>query len=170
MVIEVRVPSIVILVGISGAGKSTFAKKWFAPTEILSSDHCRALIADDENDQSATLGAFSLLMKIARLRLNQRKLCVVDATNTTPYERLKFLRLANEFECPASAIVFRTELATCLERTWTRCDRDIQESAVIRQHKALMAHLPSLPLEGFAPIWYLREDVVAAGGIEVRRT
>jgi predicted kinase len=108
-------------------------------------------------------------MKIARLRLKHGKLCIIDATNTTPYERAKFVRLGNEFECSVSAIVFRTELATCLERTWTRRDRDIREPAVIRQHRALMAHLPALPLEGFAPIWYLREDVIAAG-IEVKRS
>jgi predicted kinase len=169
MVIEVRVPSIVILVGISGAGKSTFAANWFAQTEVLSSDRCRALVADNENDQSATFDAFTLLMKIARLRLKHRKLCVIDATNVTPHERLKFVRLANEHECPVSAIVFRTELATCLERTWMRRDRDIQEPAVIRQHQELMAHLPVLPLEGFAPVWSLGEETIAAG-VEVWRT
>jgi len=168
MVIDIRVPSIMVLVGVSGAGKSTFAAKLFARTEILSSDGCRALVADDENDQSATGDAFSLLMKIARLRLRHGKLCVMDATNTTPYERLKFIRLANEFECPASAIVFRTGLSRCLERLQGRCDRDIQEAAVMRQHRALMAHLPSLPLEGFAPIWYLDEDGTARE-IDVRR-
>lgn len=168
MVIEIRVPSIVVLVGISGAGKSTFAAKWFAPTEILSSDRCRALVSDDENDQSATQDAFSLLMTLARLRLRRGKLCVFDATNTTPYERLKFVRLANEHGCGVSAIVFRTALATCLERMRMRRDRDIQEAAVIRQYRAMMAELPALRLEGFSPVWSLTDDVVAPG-VEVRR-
>src|SRR6476469_3260908 len=135
MVIEVRVPSIVILVGISGAGKSTFAARLFARAEILSSDQCRALVADDENDQSATTDAFSLLMLMAKMRLKHGKLCVVDATNTRPEERSKFVRLANEFECPVGAIVFRTDLSTCLERMRRRRDRDIEESAVTQQYK-----------------------------------
>jgi predicted kinase len=169
MLIEIRVPSVVVLVGISGAGKSTFAAKWFAPTEILSSDRCRALVSDDENDQSATQDAFSLLMNLARLRLKRGKLCVFDATNTTPYERQKFIRLGNEYGCGVSAIVFRTTLATCLERAGMRRDRDIEEAAVIRQHRALMAYLPALRLEGFAPVWSLADDTIALG-VEVRRT
>jgi protein phosphatase len=168
MVIEIRVPSIVVLVGVSGTGKSTFAAKWFAPTEILSSDRCRALVSDDENDQSATQEAFNLLMHLARLRLKRGKLCVFDATNTTSCERLKFIRLANEHGCGVSAIVFRTALATCLERTRMRRDRDIQEPSVVRQYCALMADLPALRLEGFAPVWSLMEDV-SAPGVEVRR-
>ena len=45
--------SFVVLVGVSGSGKSTFARKHFQTTEILSSDYCRGLVADDENSQAA---------------------------------------------------------------------------------------------------------------------
>ena len=44
----------------------------FAPTEVLSSDFFRGLVADDENDQSATADAFDALHYIAGKRLRGR--------------------------------------------------------------------------------------------------
>ena len=43
--------SLVVLIGPTGSGKSTFARAHFKPTEVISSDFCRGLVADDENDQ-----------------------------------------------------------------------------------------------------------------------
>jgi ABC-type phosphate transport system ATPase subunit len=59
--------ALVVLIGPSGSGKSTFAKAHFLPTEIVSSDACRGIVSDDENDQSATEEAFDLLHYIVRL-------------------------------------------------------------------------------------------------------
>lgn len=73
--------SLVVLVGASGSGKSTFARRHFRPTEIISSDFCRGLVADDENDQSASRDAFDVLHYIAGKRLAAGRLTVVDATN-----------------------------------------------------------------------------------------
>jgi len=53
--------SFVVLIGVSGSGKSTFARKHFKPTEVLSSDYCRGLVSDDENSQAATKDAFEVL-------------------------------------------------------------------------------------------------------------
>ena len=75
---------VVLLVGPSSAGKSTFAKQHFSSTEVLSSDHFRALVSDDENDQSATQDAFDLLYLVAQKRLLRKKLCLIDATNLRP--------------------------------------------------------------------------------------
>ena len=61
--------ALVVLIGPSGAGKSTFARHHFRPTEVLSSDACRALVADDEADQAATPAAFEVLHCIAAKRL-----------------------------------------------------------------------------------------------------
>src|SRR5262249_46747489 len=68
---ELTVPelSLVVLIGVSGSGKSTFGRTHFRPTEVISSDFCRGLVADDENDQSATPQAFELLHYIAGQRL-----------------------------------------------------------------------------------------------------
>lgn len=153
MQITVYSPSVVLLVGVSGAGKSTFSRRFFAATEILSSDRCRALVSDDENDQTATEDAFSLLRVIAGMRLQRGKLCVVDATNLLPRDRREFMRLATTFECPASAIVLDVPLEICLERTRRRRDRDIPEEAVDRQFRQFREHVPSLFLEGFFPVW-----------------
>jgi len=57
--------SLVVLIGPSGSGKSTFAARHFLPTEVISSDSCRGLVSDDENDQSATSDAFDVLQFIA---------------------------------------------------------------------------------------------------------
>lgn len=73
--------SLVVLVGPSGTGKSTFARTHFKNTEILSSDFCRGLVSDDENNQEATKDAFEVLHFIAAKRLAATKLTVVDATN-----------------------------------------------------------------------------------------
>src|SRR5438477_562349 len=82
-VTELKIPnmSLVVLIGASGSGKSTFARTHFRPTEVLSSDACRGMVADDENDQSATTEAFDILHYIAAKRLAAGRLTVVDATN-----------------------------------------------------------------------------------------
>jgi protein phosphatase len=60
---KIKIPklSLVVMIGVSSAGKSSFAKKHFKKTEIVSSDECRAIIYDDENDQTVTKDAFALL-------------------------------------------------------------------------------------------------------------
>lgn len=77
---------VVALIGVSGSGKSTFARKHFKPTEVISSDFCRALVSDDENDQSATNDAFDVLYYIAGKRLEAGRLTVIDATFKTTRE------------------------------------------------------------------------------------
>src|SRR6476469_9228091 len=89
--------SLVVLVGPSGSGKSTFARRHFRPTEILSSDHFRAIITDDENDQSVTPDAFELLYLTAAKRLAVGRLTVIDATTVQPAARKACLALARRF-------------------------------------------------------------------------
>src|ERR687885_2386780 len=98
--------SLVALVGPSGCGKSTFARRHFAPFEVLSSDVCRGLVSDDENDQSATGQAFEVLHFIARKRLAGGRLTVVDATNVQRDARRPLVALAREYHCLPVAIVF----------------------------------------------------------------
>ena len=59
---EIRIPktALVLLVGASGSGKSSFAKKHFAQYETVSSDACRGIVSNDENNQAASNDAFEL--------------------------------------------------------------------------------------------------------------
>ena len=108
--------SLVVLIGPSGCGKSSFARKHFKPTEVLSSDYCRGLVSDDENNQAATNDAFEVLHFIARKRLAAGKLTVVDATNVQPESRKPLVELAREFHCLPVAIVLNLPEKVCQER------------------------------------------------------
>ena len=98
--------SLVVLIGPSGSGKSTFARKHFTPTEVLSSDACRALVSDDENSQAATKDAFEVLHFIAAKRLVGGRLVVVDATNVQPEARKPLVELARTYHVLPVALVF----------------------------------------------------------------
>src|SRR5687768_16958692 len=105
--VNLKIPefSLVLLVGPSGCGKSTFATKHFKETEVLSSDRFRGMVSDDENSMDATSDAFEALHHLARIRLRRRKLVVIDATNVQPESRKPLLKLAEEHDALATAIV-----------------------------------------------------------------
>jgi protein phosphatase len=126
--------SLVVLVGPSGSGKSTFARKHFRPSEVLSSDFFRAVVRDDENDQSASKDAFEVLHLVARKRLAAGLLTVVDATNVQPEARRPLIDLAREHHVFPIAICLDAGLSTCIERNRARADRPNAAHFVHRQH------------------------------------
>jgi len=87
---------------VSGSGKTTFARQHFGPFEVISSDFCRGLVADDENDQAASAAAFDVLGYIAGKRLAAGRLTVVDATNVQPAARKQFVELARAHDVLAA--------------------------------------------------------------------
>jgi protein phosphatase len=155
--------SLVALVGASGSGKSTFAAEQFAPTEVISSDFCRGLVGDDENDQSVTAEAFDLLHTIARSRLKLGRLTVVDATNVQPDARSPLVQLARDQHVLPVAIVFDLPEGLCIERNSARADRSFGAHVVRRQRSQLKRSLRRLEREGFRRVFVLRSpDDVAA--------
>ncbi len=156
--------SLVVLIGPSGSGKSTFARKHFLPTETLSSDGCRGMVSDDENDQTVTAEAFELLHYIARKRLAMGRLTVVDATNVQPEARKPLVQLAREMHCLPVAVVFDLPEKVCQRRNETRDDRDFGPH-VIRQQRSQLRHgLRGLKREGFRHVFVFKspEEVDAA--------
>lgn len=146
---------LVILVGTSGSGKSTFARKHFKATEIISSDFCRGLVADDENDQAASPAAFELVHFIARKRLSAGRVSVIDATNVKPEDRQYLIELAREENCLSAAIVLNVEERVCHERNAQRPDRDFGPHVIRNQRKALSRSLRGLRREGFHRVFIL---------------
>jgi protein phosphatase len=108
--------SLVVLVGPSGAGKSTFARTHFRPTEVISSDTCRGLVSDDENDLAVTEDAFSLVHFLARSAWPLGRLTVIDATNVDAASRAPLVALAREHHCLPVAIVFNLPERVCHAR------------------------------------------------------
>ncbi|MHB8597428.1 MAG: polynucleotide kinase-phosphatase [Ktedonobacteraceae bacterium] len=147
--------SLVLLIGATGSGKSTFAKKHFKPTEIISSDVCRGLVSDDENDQTITKEAFELVHFLAGKRLALGKLTVIDATNVQPEDRRTLLALAREYHALSVAIVFDLPEKLCQERNRYRANRDFGPHVVRRQMSMLRRSLSGLRREGFANFYIL---------------
>ena len=169
MRIDLPDPSLVVLIGPSGSGKSSFARRHFAPTEVISSDFCRGLVADDENDQAATKDAFAVLNFIASRRLAQPRFTVVDATNVQRAARKPLVQLAREHDLFPVAIVLDLPEAICQERNRSRPDRQFGAHVVRQQRSALRKSLKGLQREGFRRVAVLR-SVEEVDGAEVRRT
>jgi protein phosphatase len=152
--VRLQIPfrSLVLLIGPSGCGKSTFARKHFRATEVLSSDHFRALISDDEHNQSVSKDAFEILHLIAAKRLALGRLTVIDATNVQVEARRSLLALATE-QVPAIGVVFDLPVSVCLSQNLLRPDRTVDSAVIETQAANLRASLPSLIEEGFAAVY-----------------
>lgn len=156
MHIEIPELALVALVGISGSGKSQFARRHFLTTEVVSSDACRGMICDDENDQSVTADAFDLLYTIAEKRLQRGKLTVIDATHVQPDSRQRVIKLAKEQNLMAVAIVLDLPLELCQARNAERPERQLGEHVLPKQYRQLRRTLKRLKKEGFRQVHILR--------------
>ncbi|NBD08924.1 polynucleotide kinase-phosphatase [Corallococcus silvisoli] len=159
---NVHIPelSLVVLIGASGAGKTTFARRHFKPTEILSSDTYRGFVSDDENNQEATKDAFETLRFVAAKRLARGLLTVVDATNVQPESRKAFVELARDHHVLPVALVLDVPERTCIERNQQRPDRAASSRFVRNQASQLHRSLRGLEREGFRHLHILRPDVI----------
>lgn len=159
--------SMVVLIGASGAGKSTFANKHFLPTEVLSSDYCRALVCDDANSQEATGDAFDLLHYMLEKRLHRRRLTVIDATNVQHTGRKSLIDVARRYHCLPVAIVLDVPESVCHARNQQRPDRDFGPHVVRKHRKDLKRSLKHLKREGFRKVIRLKSvEEIEAFAIE----
>lgn len=150
--------SLVVLIGASGSGKSSLARKLFKSTEIVSSDACRAIVSDNENDQAATPDAFDLLHYIVRKRLRNGLLTVIDATNVQKEARQPLIRIAREFHVLPVAIVLNLPEKVCQARNENRPDRQFGSHVVRQQTQNLRKSLKFLKTEGFRHVFTLDSE------------
>lgn len=168
---EIKIPelSLVVLVGASGSGKSSFAKKHFQNVEIISSDECRGMVSNDENNQAATNDAFDVLHYITEKRLKNGLLTVIDATNVQKESRKELIEIAKRYHCLPVAIVLDISEAVCKERNQIRADRNFGNHVIRNQIRQLKKSLRSLKEEGFKQIYTFQSETEVESIIEIKR-
>ncbi|HEY7737084.1 MAG TPA: AAA family ATPase [Candidatus Limnocylindrales bacterium] len=148
MEITVPDPSLVLLVGAAGAGKTTFAARHFRPDEVVASDAFRERLSGDEADQRVTRTAFSILHRTVERRLAAGRLTVVDATNVQAYARRALVARAGSAGTPVVAIVLDLPSVTVLARNAERPGRVVGTEVVERQLSDLARSLVPGRLDG----------------------
>lgn len=168
---EISIPDfcLVVLIGSSGSGKSTFARRHFLPTEVVSSDFCRGIVDDDENSLDATGDAFDLVHTIAETRLRRRRLTVIDATNVRKEDRAHLVAIARRNHALSIAIVLNPGEEICHERNKTRPDRQFGPHVVRNQTRLMKRNINKLDKEGFRYVHELRSPE-AVDAVEITRT
>lgn len=166
---KIKIPnlSLVVIIGVSSSGKSSFATKHFKKTEIVSSDECRAIISDDENNQAVTKDAFALLDSIIAKRMKNKRLTVVDATSVQKESRKSLIHLARKYSYIPIAIVLDIPEQICQDRHKVRQDRNFDDYVISKQYQDLKRSIRYLKYEGFKKVYILRspETVEAVTGI-----
>jgi protein phosphatase len=159
---------LVLLIGASGSGKSTFARKHFKPTEIVSSDWARGLVSDDENSLAANGDAFELVQHLVEIRLRRRLLTVVDATNVRAEDRAGFVAMAKKWHALCIAIVIDPGEDICLARNTDRPDRQFGPHVVRNHRLALRKGLRGLQREGFRNVHELMSEEAVDAAVITR--
>lgn len=160
-------PSLVILCGPAGSGKSSLAQRNFPETAIVSSDRCRAMLSDDESDHRVSADAFALFHQIIDTRLRLRRLTVADSTALHPEARSDLRRLARRWKIPITIIVFDVPEHTA--QHWdTLRGRRVGRTVIHRQRQQLQDALPRIPQEGYDQVILLGEDDVGHARVEIQ--
>ena len=168
MQLKIHDYGLVVLIGPAGSGKTTFASRCFRPSEVLSSDHYRGVVGDDDRNAATTKDAFDVIETIATRRLRSRRLAVIDATNVSPDDRKRYVRLARDEHAPLSAIAFDLPERDCIAQNAARGDEARPQHTVRRQWRSMQRWMKKLSAEGFRRRYRLRSAEDARNAEVVR--
>ena len=168
MQLKIHDYGLVVLIGPSGSGKTTFARQHFRPSEVLSSDHYRSVVGDDERNATTTKDAFDVIEAIAARRLRSRRLTVIDATNVAPDDRKRYVQLARAEHAPLAAIAFDLSERDCLAQNAARGADARPPHAVRRQWRSMQRWTKKLSAEGYRRRYRLRSPEDARNAEVVR--
>ncbi|MCY4634794.1 MAG: AAA family ATPase [Acidobacteria bacterium] len=168
MQLQIHDYGLVVLIGPGGSGKTTFAKRHFRPSEVLSYDHYRSVVGDGERNATTTKDAFDVIETIAARRLRSRRLAVIDAINIAPGDRKRYVRIARDEHAPLSAIAFDLAERDCIAQNAARGSETRPQRAVRHQWRSMQRWLNKLSAEGFHRSYRLRSPEDARGAEIVR--
>jgi predicted kinase len=157
--------TLLVLCGPAGSGKSTFAEKLiaahqhlgFKPTMIVSSDTCRAIVCDDENNQQANRDAFDLFYFTLHKRMFQSRFTIADSTALQAHARLRLLEVAQRHNYFISLLIFNISPTTCIQRDNGR-ERMVGEQVIVYHTGLLQKTITEAPTEGWHQIHVLDEQ------------
>ncbi len=154
--LQVPQNALLMLVGASGSGKSWWAHRCFRDTEIVSSDRCRALVSDEETNQTVNREAFAVFYEIIRQRLSLGRLTVADSTALSAFARAGLRQIAQHQGVPIHVVVIHTPLEVLRQNNLRRLRR-VPEQVMERQAARLadLVRERVLEHEGYDAIYHL---------------
>ncbi len=160
--------TLVVLCGVAGSGKSTFAQRLIAShryqglrdTSVVSSDYCRALICDDETNQWISRDSFDLFYYIIHKRMLQGRFTLADSTALQARARYRLLELAQQHQYHTCLFVFNLAVETCIEQDLRR-QRKVGRYVIDRQLELLQTALKAIPGENWQQVYVLEEAEAA---------
>lgn len=107
---------LVVLMGVAGAGKTSWWRGRYDPWQVLSLDELRLKLTDDVADQTCNQVAAAMLAELLEHRMRAGRPAVVDGTNYRPDYRGPYLATAKVYGRPTIGVLFHTPLDVCKAR------------------------------------------------------
>jgi alkanesulfonate monooxygenase SsuD/methylene tetrahydromethanopterin reductase-like flavin-dependent oxidoreductase (luciferase family)/predicted kinase len=146
--VQIPDPALVVLVGASGSGKSTWAAQHYRNSEVVSSDALRAVVGSGTADLDASDDAFRILDQVVEGRCKRGLTVVIDTLGLDPLRRTAWATQARAAGLATVAVVFDTPAPLCRSRNAAR-DRPVPANVLNTQLQRMREVRTELEAEGW---------------------